>query len=60
VPKRKYAVQRYYAVFCSECNEDITEGPTHTKADAEAQQKVHEAWHARDDAAEAAEQVENG
>jgi len=49
MPKRKYRIVRYYAVFCSACGEDITEGPVFTREEAKDHQATHEAWHARSD-----------
>ena len=51
--RRKYTIQRYYAVICDVCNEDITDRPSPTtKEEAEEARDVHEAQHAHDDALE--------
>ena len=54
--KRTYLLRRYYAVICSECNEDISDDSLLTKAEAEEIRDIHEAWHQRDDAERAARQ----
>ena len=52
--KRTYLLRRYYAVICSECNEDISDDSPVTKAKAGEIRDIHEAWHQRDDAERAA------
>jgi hypothetical protein len=47
--KRTYLLRKYYAVICSECNEDISDDSPLTKAEAEEIRDIHEAWHQRDE-----------
>ena len=52
--KRTYLLRKYYAVICSECNEDISDDSPLTKAEAEEIRDIHEAWHRDDDEKRAA------
>lgn len=44
---RRYTIQRFYSVTCSECREDIAEDYPDTRAEAQEQQQAHEDWHQR-------------
>lgn len=49
MPRRTYLIRKRYAVFCSDCHEDVSDGSTSTEAEAEKARDVHEAWHRGDE-----------